>query len=56
MCLLSKSEIEYLNFQDLQMFSLRMLEVRKVIHISSEARKVLWELCTFCASLLFVEG
>ncbi|XP_059085290.1 syndetin-like isoform X2 [Tigriopus californicus] len=42
--------------RDCQMFSLRLQEIRKNVHVSGDVRKALWELCTLCASKIFVEG
>lgn len=42
--------------RDCQMFSLRLQEIRKSVHVSGDVRKSLWELCTLCASKVFVEG
>eukprot|EP00095_Tigriopus_kingsejongensis_P008145 snap_masked-scaffold196_size269943-processed-gene-1.9 protein:Tk08145 transcript:snap_masked-scaffold196_size269943-processed-gene-1.9-mRNA-1 annotation:"coiled-coil domain-containing protein 132" len=49
---------QYVEFllRDFQVFSLRLQEIRKSVHVAGEARKVLWDLCTLCASKIFVEG
>ena len=42
--------------KEIQIFSDRLGDVRRALPVTSEVRKVLWELCTLCASDLFVEG
>ena len=43
--------------KEIQDFSDRIDEVRRTQQpVTSEARRVLWELCALCASDLFVEG
>ena len=49
--------LSFLFQQEIQAFSDGIDEVRRCHQpITSEARRVLWELCALCASDLFVEG
>lgn len=44
--------------KEIQVFSGRLDEIRRAAQtaMTSDVRRVLWELCTLCASQLFVEG
>ncbi len=35
---------------------MRLQDLRKSFHVPSDVRRVLWDLCTECASHIFVDG